>query len=411
MAVRAETLPTHEFWIRCKGYFSDTAAHQSSWLSCKNGCIREIRSSPPDGADAIVMEDEPGYLVPLLADTHVHYYMEPWPLDPSNRMTPGAKPLEEEVRDAIGRVQNALAAGVGFLRDMGDPYGINLAVKREFAENGLPAPELLVPGPAMHRPKKYGRYLGVMRETVDDIKQTIDQLVDEQNVDYIKLVTTGIVNFEHSTVRQSPQFTVAELTDLVHYAHQRDRKVAAHCSGVDGLEIAIEAGVDFIEHAYFINDSLLSRLIDKRLVWTPTFVPVYTQYAHKECGWPEETLENMEQILADHNRMLRKAFDRGAILMAGTDAGCPGVEMGAGLRTELACMAKSGIDPKQLLRIATVTNAEICGARQYTGRIEVGGKASFGIYRQPPWEDIQHLDSLVNVFHEQHQFRGAASAI
>ena len=104
--------------------------------------IREVRTTPPDDETVHMFDDKPGYLVPLLADTHVHYDMEPCQLDPSLWSTPGAKPLEQENGDAVTRVQNALATGVGFLRDRGDPYGINLAVNREFARNGWASPEL-----------------------------------------------------------------------------------------------------------------------------------------------------------------------------------------------------------------------------------------------------------------------------
>ena len=138
-------------------------------------------------------------------------------------------------------------------------------------------------------------------------------------------------------------------------------------------------------------------------------MPVYTQYSQPECGWPEDALQNMEEILADHNRMFGEAHRRGGLLMAGTDAGCPGVEMGEGLRRELACMANSGIAPAELLKMATVTNAELCGAQQYTGRIEVGSPASFGVYQDAPWDKIDNLNTLTSVYHGRCQIRSVAA--
>ena len=140
-------------------------------------------------------------------------------------------------------------------------------------------------------------------------------------------------------------------------------------------------------------------------------VPVYTQYSRDECGWPDDVLRNIEAILAEHIRMIRRAFEHDALLMAGTDAGCPGVEMGQGLRTELMCMANAGIDAMYLLKMATVTNAELCAAKQYTGRIEIGGPASFAVYKKPPWEDIVHLNSIVSVYHQRHEIKSTATGI
>jgi Amidohydrolase family len=386
-------------WLCLEGYFSEHAHTGRCWIGLAGGVIRAIQSEAPLSGDRVNL---PGhvYAVPLLSDTHVHYYMEPWPINPNNRAKPGSKPFEEEVQDALQRVDDALRCGMGYLRDMGDPHGINLEVRRRVRRSDRPTPELVTPGPAIHRPKKYGRYLGVAKETIDDIKRCIDELVDENDVDYIKLVATGIVNFDEKVVRQSPQYTVPDLIDVVGHAHARGKKVAAHCSGSEGLAICIEAGVDFIEHAYFITEPQIAGLINRRLVWTPTFAPVYTQGAYDECGWPQQTRDTIRDILREHAASVAKGREAGALLMAGTDAGCPGVDMARGIRCELNNMAAAGFNPSDLLRLATVNNAELCGAKQYTGLIEVGAAASFGVYRRPPWDDLSALDDLVTVFHQ-----------
>src|SRR5205823_782862 len=143
----------------------------------------------------LVVDDASLYAVPLLADTHVHVYMEPWPVTPAQRALPGSKPFEAEVADAIRRVDGSLRSGIGLLRDMGDPHGINLEVKRRLARRGTAAPELRVAGPGFYRPKKYGRFLGVCRETIADVHASIDELHRQGEIDFIKVVTTGIVDF------------------------------------------------------------------------------------------------------------------------------------------------------------------------------------------------------------------------
>jgi imidazolonepropionase-like amidohydrolase len=390
-------------WLCLEGYFSERAFPERCWIGIRDGVICAIQTEEPE-SDTRIKLPEGSCAIPLLSDTHVHYYMEPWPIASKDRVKPGSKPFESEVQDALQRIDDAMRCGMGYLRDMGDPHGINLEVKRRVKQSDRPAPELVVPGPAIHRPKKYGRYLGVVKDTIDDIKQFIDELVDDSDADYIKLVATGIVNFEEKIVRQTPQYTVEELADVVEHAHARGKKVAAHCSGADGLDICIDAGVDYIEHAYFITEPQIARLIDKGLVWTPTFAPVYTQGAFDECGWPEKTRETIDEILDEHAASVAKGRQAGAKLMAGTDAGCPGVDMAKGIRCELKSLATAGLDPSDLLRLATVNNAELCGAKTYTGLIEVGGPASFGIYSRSPWKDIGALDDLVAVFHQGERF-------
>lgn len=387
-------------WIRCDGYFSDIIHSKETWLGWENGKIAEIRHQPPENTHNQDSKEK-CYIVPLLSDSHVHYYMEPWPLEPAKRSLPGSKDFEAEVEDAIKRVKNALKNGLGLVRDMGDPLGINLEVKKRLMGTNQPIPELLTPGPGIHRPKKYGRYLGIMKDTVDEIKAAIVDLIQEKHVDYIKLVTTGIVNFEQKIVKQAPQFTTEELSEVVDFAHKYQKKVAAHCSGKEGLEIAIEAGVDFIEHAYFITDEQLQRLIKKQLFWTPTFAPVFTQGYYDECGWDNTVRQNIDEIIKTHNQMIAKAMEMGGRILAGTDAGCPGVEIGKGIRTELSCLVNSGISPENLLKMATSNNAQAVGAQEYTGKLEISHPASFGVYSKPPWENIDNLNSLAQVY-----FRG-----
>jgi enamidase len=99
--------------------------------------------------------------------------------------------------------------------------------------------------------------------------------------------------------------------------------------------------------------------------------------------------------------MIAKAVEMGGRVLAGTDAGCPGVEIGKGIRTELSCLANSGISPENLLIMATSYSAQACGAQEYTGKLEISHPASFGVYRKPPWENIDNLNTLIEVY-----FRG-----
>src|SRR3954452_10737109 len=217
-------------WIPCHGWFSDKPHDGRAWIGFAAGRIVQITTTPPASGD-LLHTDSSLFAVPLLSDTHVHVYMEPWPIAPAQRGLPGSKVFEAEVTDAMHRVDQALASGIGLLRDMGDPHGINLEVKRRLARRGTPAPELLACGPGFHRPKKYGRFLGVCRETVSEIWASIDELHRQGEADFIKLVTTGIVDFAERRVKQAPQYSIEELSQVVAHAHSLGYKVASHCSG------------------------------------------------------------------------------------------------------------------------------------------------------------------------------------
>jgi len=378
-------------WVAAQGYFSESPHDLPTWVGVTNGQVVAIEHSCPDGVDA----EQDGYLLPLLADTHAHIYMNPWPLDPAQRSAPGGGAFDDEVTDALSRLDDALCHGVGFVRDMGDPFGINLAAKER-------SPIVLqVPGPAIHRPKKYGRYLGVSRETIADVIDLIDKLAEDLRVDYIKLTATGIVSFKDKSVKQAPQFMTEELAAAVCRAHDHGLKTAAHCSGDNGLDIVLDAGVDFIEHGYFIRPDQLKRAAEHGRYWTPTFAPVLSQYVNREvCGWDDDAANCIDEILADHRCSFASAEEIGTPVLAGTDGGSPGVPIGKALRDELAQMEMAGALPERLLRLVSADAADACQPNGYSGRIRLGDPADFAIYGARPWEAISNLSTLSKVYRE-----------
>ena len=383
-------------WVPCQGWFSARPHDTPGWIGIEGDRIVEISTTRP-ATGSVLSIDSALYALPLLCDTHVHVYMEPWPVAPSQRSLPGGRELEIEVADALRRCDVALAGGIGLLRDMGDPHGVNLEVKRRLARRGAAAPALLACGPGFHRPGKYGRFLGVSRPTVADIRASIDELHRGGQIDFVKLVTTGIVDFAQQRVKQEPQYTVEELSEVVRHAHGLGYRVASHCSGAEGIDINLAAGVDFIEHAYFVREDQIDRMIEQGVAWTPTLAPVQVQRQHADCDWPADVRQNIELILHQHADRIAYATSKGAIVLAGTDAGSPGVEIGRGLHFELQCMAAARISAEQLLYIATIGNARALDAKRYTPTIEVGAPASFGLYARCPWRDIADLVSLRQV--------------
>ncbi len=380
-------------WLACQAWFSRDIHAHPAWFGYEGGLIQEIRDTAPENVEGIEMVP---YLGPLLADPHVHVYMNPWPLDPKQRTAPGSQSFEQEVLDGTQRALQALDSGIGFIRDMGDPFGINLAVKERLASLNAPAPVLQVAGPALHRKGKYGRFLGLGFDSIEALTAQAHKLMDADEVDFIKLVGSGIVNFKKRAMNQSPQVELTTLRPLIDDIHERGFKAAVHCSGTEGLDSCIDAQIDFIEHAYFIHPEQLDRLINNRLVWSPTFAPVQAQLA-PECGWDADTKGNINCILTEHRARFAEAVQNGAYGLTGTDAGSPGVSIGEGLQIEMTAMEEAGISPTRILRMASVDAAEQCTPPDYTGVLEPGHPASFCKYGKPPWDSIGNLNTLQGV--------------
>ena len=398
MITAAQRTSTAVGWIPCQGWFSGRPHDEPAWIGIDAcGRIARVTNSPPIGED-FLLDERSLFAAPLLADTHAHVYLDPRPVAPSQRAVPGSKAFEDEVAHAIRRVDHALSCGIGLLRDMGDPHGINLEVKRRLERRDTCAPEMLVCGPGFHRPNRYGRFLGVCRESVGDICSSIDDLHRQGNIDFVKVVTTGIVDFKERRVKQPPQYSTQELSQVVEHAHELGYKVASHCSGQNGIDINLDAGVDFLAHGYFIREDQIDRMIERGIAWTPTLAPVHVQGDDADCGWSADVRHNIAEILSEHAARIAYAASRCATILAGTDAGSPGVEMGPGIRLELQRLATAGICAEKLLHMATISNSEALEPKHYSPTLEIGAPASFALYERCPWRDIRNLDSLRYVF-------------
>ncbi|MCZ7646139.1 MAG: amidohydrolase family protein [Planctomycetota bacterium] len=333
-------------------------------------------------------------ILPPLADSHVHLYFEPWPLDPKARDLPAASATETDFAHARERLGEAFHAGVGVLRDLGDPLGISLTAL-EWTANAHDLPRLIASGPGLFREGRYGRFIGCPCADRASLLEQVRALLADPRVQLIKLVATGIINFKKGGVSAAPPWETDDLKAAVDMAHAAGKAVAAHGSGEAGIRRAVDAGVDFIEHGYFISKATMEELARRDLVWTPTFAPVHAQWSHAErCGWDAETQMRLRGILDGHAEMLRFARGLGARILAGSDAGSPGVGHGGGLWQELWLLQEAGSEPAALLRMATLQAAAWMGLGASCGQLRHGRPADFIAVDGPVEQDLRALERI-----------------
>ncbi|MBE7463105.1 MAG: amidohydrolase family protein [Planctomycetes bacterium] len=333
-------------------------------------------------------------VLPPLVDAHVHLYFEPWPLDPEVRESPATAAGPEDLARARERLTQAFYAGVGVLRDLGDPLGINLSAL-EWTSEAADLPRLIASGPGLYREGRYGRFIGCPCRDRPELLRRVRALCADPRVHLIKLVATGIINFKQGGVSSAPPWETDDLKAAVELAHELGKRIAAHASGEEGVRRAVEAGVDFIEHGYFISAKTMEELARRRLAWTPTFAPVHAQWFRAECcGWSAEVRERLRGILDEHARMLRFAHGLGANIMPGSDAGGPGVGHGGGLWQELRLMQEAGIEPLVLLRMSTAQAASGLGLGESCGKLAPGSPADFIAVDGPLERDVSALNRI-----------------
>lgn len=294
------------------------------------------------------------FLMPGLVDAHVHLFLDGAPTDPKVRSEHLKQPLEQLTEAARASARQALACGVTLVRDAGDRHGINHRVREEARQPGSGLAQVRSAGLGVKRAKRYGAFMATDVGDADSIRNSVRQLAADN--DEIKLILTGIIDFNAGAVTDEPQFTAEEARWVVETAHACGRKVMAHCSGLKGLAVATAAGVDAIEHGFFMDRGTLAAMRDRGLAWTPTFCPVHFQWAQPQAvGWPPETVGNLRRLLDGHAEHLRQAHEMGVPLLLGTDAGSMGVEHGLAVFEEMDRYLEAGLPVDAVLRAATST--------------------------------------------------------
>ena len=96
-------------------------------------------------------------------------------------------------------------------------------------------------------------------------------------VDQGKILLSGIVSFEEYGRVERSRWTLEELKAVVREGHRLGLRMMAHASSAEAVELALRAGVDSIEHGYFITGEQLREMGARRIAWIPTIIPVAVQ--------------------------------------------------------------------------------------------------------------------------------------
>jgi imidazolonepropionase-like amidohydrolase len=333
-------------------------------------------------------------LLPCLIEAHAHLFLDGAPIDFEQRRRYLAQSPSWMLDRARARWPGILQCGIGAVRDAGDRHGVGLSLAAERKKNPeKPAatPWIDSPGPAIHHRGRYGSFMAEPIEDHAGPEACVAARVAE-GADRIKLLVSGIINFEAGKVTTPPQMPADEVAALVGAAKSHGKQTFAHASGADGVANSIAGGVTTIEHGFFVTAEQLAEMRDRQIGWVPTFAPVQAQIDHAaELGWDRNVVGHLKRIIESHQNMLRLAREIGVKLIAGSDAGSCGVPHGIGFLRELCQMEAAGLPPMAVLRSATGVSAEVLNFPEPIGRIAPGFRARFIITPNDPLKSIANL--------------------
>ena len=216
--------------------------------------------------------------------------------------------------------------GITFVRDGGDALGVSMRAKELASEYGI---DYRTPIFAIHKEGHYGSIVGKSFATMREFH---DRVLEAKNAgaDFIKIMTTGIMDFNaHGAVTGTP-LDAAEVKEMVHIAHEEGLAVMSHTNGNYGVQAALSAGVDSLEHGNYMNEESLVMFAESDTVWVPTLVTVRNLLGD---GRYED--DALKPIVESAEENIRKAFQLGVKVALGSDAGAYRVIHGKGIQDEV----------------------------------------------------------------------------
>ena len=216
--------------------------------------------------------------------------------------------------------------GITFVRDGGDALGVSARAKELAPEYGI---DYRTPVFAIHKEGHYGSIVGKSFSTMLEFHKRVLE-AKEQGADFIKIMTTGLLDFNaHGAITGTP-LDAAEVKEMVHIAHEEGMAVMSHTNGTYGVQAAVEAGVDSLEHGNYMNEESLTMLSESHTVWVPTLVTVRNLLG--DGRYADETLK---PIIETAEENVRKSFGLGVKVAPGSDAGAYRVLHGQGIQDEM----------------------------------------------------------------------------
>jgi len=195
----------------------------------------------------------------------------------------------------------------------------------------------------------------------------------------------------------SVNYTDDEAKAIVDEAHRLGKKVAAHAMGWNGIDAALRAGVDSIEHGDGLDDELIGRMVHKGVYWCPTlYVGIYVAPGRGGI-WPKVVELERTAFVA--------ALQRGVLIAYGTDAG--GYPWTENQAKELAIMVRYGMPAMDAIKSATAVAAKLLGQSAELGTIEAGKRADIIAAPADPVVDPTALEHVSFVMKDGIVYKGA----
>ncbi len=374
---------------------------QDRIASVRRGYVDPETLEGAEGVEIRVVDLREYFVMPGLIDVHVH-------LTSSGRSSPGQRYGEaSRTLDALENARITLDAGFTTVRDLGSQGDAVFALRDAIAANTLRGPRIQAAGAVIGPTGGHGDPMvggAALPDVAAMSHRSADSTADarravrtqvKRGADLIKVAATGGVLSRVDTGLDL-QLLDDELEAVIATSRLLKRRIAAHAHGTDGINAALRAGANSIEHGSFLDEESIELMLENDVYLVPTMA-ASKMIAKNAAALDDESVvtKKAQRVGAAIQRAVTKAHAAGVKIAFGSDAGV-GFRHGQNTQ-EFLELVGAGLKPMEAIRTATIHAADLMGQSHQLGSLEKGKSADVIALKQNPLVAIENLSDPIFV--------------
>lgn len=376
-------------------------------IRIENGRIKDILPNEDTVSDCEVIDLKGAYVLPGLINLHVHLATSGKPPKANKKPTNYKRLFQILSRSRLvkfvlkrmlkGYARTELMSGVTTIRTVGGILDMDARIRDEINDGKLIGPRILAGNTGVSVPG--GHFAGSIATEAESPEQAREHVrqIAATDPDHIKLMITGGVmdaseEGEPGVLRMPPETVKAACDE----AHRLGYKVAAHVESPEGVRVALENGVDTVEHGAKLDDNMIRLFKERGASPVCTISPAlpYAVFDLSESHAPAVAKKNGKIVMDGIIECARTCRENGIPVGLGNDVGCPFI-VHYNFWRELCYYHKYvGASNEETLHTATMGNAQIAGIDNETGSLEKGKSADLIVVKENPLEDLTALRNV-----------------
>ena len=376
-------------------------------IRIEDGKIKEIQPDEDKVSDCEVIDLKGAYVLPGLINLHVHMATSGKPPKANKKPTNYKRLFQILSRSRLvkfvlkrmlkGYARTELMSGVTTIRTVGGILDMDARIRDEINDGKLIGPRILAGNTGVSVPG--GHFAGSIATEAESPEQAREHVrqIAATGPDHIKLMITGGVmdaseEGEPGVLRMPPEIVKAACDE----AHRLGYKVAAHVESPEGVRVALENGVDTVEHGAKLDDNMIRLFKERGASPVCTISPAlpYAVFDLSESHAPAVAKKNGKIVMDGIIECARTCRENGIPVGLGNDVGCPFI-VHYNFWRELCYYHKYvGASNEETLHTATMGNAQIAGIDNETGSLEKGKSADLIVVKENPLEDLAALRNV-----------------